>query len=72
MLPKPKHRLGYSKEEVLKICRERKIHHATFWKAFGVNTCSLAEDGKPRYYVCDVERALYDLGQKDGKYHQWD
>ncbi len=72
MLPTPKDPDGYTKEEILAICRERKIHYRTFWKVFGCNTCLLAKDNTIRYYQCDVERALCELGNKDGKFHEWD
>ena len=71
-LPKPKDKMGYTKEEILGICRERKIHHKTFWRVFGVNTVAVADDGTSRFYVCDVERALYELGKSGGKFHLWD
>ena len=71
-LPGCTHRLGYSGKEILKICKDRKIKLSKFWDAFGVNTVAIAEDGKPRYYQCDVERTLYQLGKKDGKFHEWD
>ena len=74
-LPKPKSQLGYSREEVLEICRARKIHHKTFWKAFGINTVGgEIVDGKmeSRLYVCDVERALWKLGKTGGKFHMED
>jgi hypothetical protein len=71
-LPKPKHRLGYSSEEIKAICKAKNIKEADFNEAFGCNTCAVAEDGKPRFYVCDVERALYNLGHSDGVYHEWD
>lgn len=72
MLKPSKDSLGYTKEEILAICRERKIHHAKFWKAFGVNTVSVAKDGTLRYYLCDVEKVLFLLKESDGKYHEWD
>ena len=72
MLPKPKHDYGYTKEQILQICRERKIHHAKFWSAFGVNTCAVDKEMGTIYYPCDVERALYQLGSKDGRFHSWD
>lgn len=62
MLKDPKDDLGYTREEILAICRERKIHHKRFWKAFGVNTVAVADDGTLRYYPVDVERALWKLG----------
>lgn len=71
-LPVPKDRAGYTKAEILAICRDRGIHHRTFWKAFGVNTATLAPDGTLRYYPCDVERALCILGKPGGKFHLWD
>lgn len=71
-LPALTHRLGYSKAEVLKICRDHKVHHATFWKAWGVNTVAIDETGQTRYYPCDIERALYQLKKKDGVNHVWD
>lgn len=73
-LPKPKSKLGYSREEVLAICRDRDIKPETFWEAFGINTVGVEiVDGKreSRLYACDVERALHILG-KGGKDHQWD
>jgi len=72
MLPTPKDTLGYSKEELQSICKDRGIKYSAFSKAFGVNTAAMAADGTPRYYGCDVERALYKLCSKDGKYHVWD
>jgi len=72
MLQNPKDPRGYTKEEILAICRERKIHYKKFWKALGRNTCLLAEDNTIRYYRCDIELALYDLGYNDGKFHEWD
>jgi len=71
MLPKPKSKLGYSADEISKICRDRKIKTNKFWKAFGVNTCVI-ENGESRYYACDVENALYKLKAKDGKFYMWD
>lgn len=74
-LPKPISKLGYSHSEILSICRDRKIHHKRFWKAFGDgNTCALEKVGDEEimiFYVCDVERALHILG-KGGRYHEWD
>ena len=72
MIPKSKDPLGYTQEEILAICKERKIKPKLFNKEFGVNTCAVGKDGKPRYYSCDIERALYNLGCKDGVYHEWD
>lgn len=71
MLPKPKSKYGYSKAEIVEICKERGIKLGNFWKAFGVNTVAI-ENNENRYYTCDVERALYKLQCKDGKNHPWD
>jgi len=70
-IPDPADPLGYTNEEILAICKKRKIKPKAFNKEFGVNTCAVGKDGKPRYYLCDIERALYNLG-KGGKYHEWD
>lgn len=72
MLPEPDLKYGHSKEQVLRICRERGIHYKKFWSAFGVNTCAIDEEGRTCFYTCDIERALYKLGCKDGVYHLWD
>ncbi len=72
MLPEPRSKYGYTKEEVLSICRERKIHHMQFWKAFGVNTVMVNPDGSLIYYKCDVKQALFILRKKDGAWHPWD
>lgn len=71
-LPKPAHKYGYTGEQVKQICRERKIHHKTFSKAFGANTVAVDKKLGVIYYPCDVERALYQLGKQDGVNHQWD
>lgn len=71
-LSKPKDPLGYTRQEIQKICDERGIHMELFWDAFGVNTVGLAKDKTPRFYVCDVERALYRLRADGGKFHLWD
>lgn len=57
-LPKPDRPHGHSRKQVLAICRKHKIHHKTFWKAFGVNTCAVDKDGLINYYTCDIERTL--------------
>lgn len=72
MLNLPKDPRGYTIQELRQICKERKIPFYKFDNAFGVNTAIMAEDGTPRYYRCDVERALWRLKDKDGRYHDWD
>lgn len=72
MLPKPKDKLGYTIEEINSILKKRKISKKNFAKFFGINTVTIGKDNKPRYYICDVERTLYLLKNKDGKYHLWD
>ena len=71
-LKEPKDSLGYSRLEISEICLKLKIQPRKFWKAFGVNTCAVGEDGTSRFYKCDVERALYDLNEACGVYHPWD
>lgn len=72
MLPKPQDKLGYTIEEINSILKKRKISKLKFAKAFGINTVAIGKDNKHRYYTCDVERTLYLLKSKDGKYHEWD
>lgn len=72
MLKKPNNPRGYTNEEIKAICKERKIKNKDFNKAFGCNTCCSDEKGNAIFYVCDVERALNQLGHKDGVYHEWD
>ena len=72
MLPKPEHDSGYTQKQIKEICAERGITDDEFEEAFGVNTCLLDDKLGVIYYPCDVERALYKLGKKDGKYHLWD
>lgn len=71
-LPKPKHELGYPASQLKTILKELHISLKAFDKAFGVNTCSLSETGETIYYVCDIEKALYILGNKLGKNYLWD
>jgi hypothetical protein len=72
MLKPPKDDLGYTQKEIIDICKERKISLKKFNTVFGRNTCAIGKDGKPRYYICDVQRTLYDLRNEDGIYHPWD
>jgi hypothetical protein len=72
MLPTPEHLYGYTKKQILQICRERKIHPKKFWSAFGVNTVALDDKLGTIYYPVDVKKALYELGHKDGEYSDWD
>jgi len=67
-LPKPKSKYGYSQKEVEIICQERNIKIKDFWRAFGVKTV-IVEEGENRYFICDIERTLYKLNCKDGKFH---
>lgn len=72
-LPKSKHRSGYTEKEIEAICKEKGIDIQKFWVAFGVNTCMIDEDNNEViHYHCDVEKALWQLRDKDGKYHPWD
>jgi hypothetical protein len=71
-LPKPKDPEGYSKEEIAEICMKLGIDKKDFWDSFGINTVRRMPDGTHRFYVCDVERTLYNLGFKEGYPHAWD
>ena len=70
-LPKPLHEYGYPSSQLDLILKELKIDKDLFADSFGVNTCVL-DKGELIYYVCDVERALHQLGHKLGKFHLWD
>jgi hypothetical protein len=72
-LPKPKDTRGYTTKEIKKICKDRKISMPDFNDAFGVNTCCYDKKSDTYYfYIYDVERALYNLRNKDGIFHCWD
>lgn len=70
-LPKCKGKYGYTTKQIREICKELKIDENLFWESFGINTCAMWR-GMANYYRCDVEKALYNLGHKLGKYHEWD
>jgi hypothetical protein len=71
MLPKPHGKYGYTAEQITEICKERNITEKAFWASFGRNTVAVVK-GKENYYPCDVEKALFNLGVEDGKWHPWD
>lgn len=73
-LPRPNHKYGYTKDQIKEICKSEKIKEKDFWKAFGINTCPVIDEktNEVAYYPCDIERALYILGNKMGKNHLWD
>ena len=57
-IPEPKNPMGYTRREILDIIRPIGIHHNTFWKKFGVNTCGVGPNGESLMYPCDVELAI--------------
>ena len=73
-LPKSKDNRGYTRQEILDMIRPLKIHHRTFWKKFGRNTC--AYDPKTNtvfYYECDVITAIRCCLEKRNKFSwEWD
>jgi hypothetical protein len=71
-LPKPKHKLGYPISQVKEILKKLNISMEKFDKAFGVNTCALDKKGETIIFKCDLERTLYQLRHKLGKFHLWD
>jgi hypothetical protein len=72
MLTKPKNEMGYTKEELKKICQDRKISFKKFNTTFGVNTVAVGKNGELYFYECDVRKTLYELGDKDGVWSDWD
>jgi hypothetical protein len=72
-LPKPSGTYGYTDQDIAEICSIYDITEEQFGVAFGCgNTCAIDEQGRTNYYVCDVERALYNLGHPEGRFHVWD
>lgn len=71
MIPKSKSKNGYTADEIKRICKDRKIKLKDFNIAIGVNT-GIIENGKLLTYKCDIEKALWNLKHKDGKFHTWD
>jgi len=69
---KPTGQYGYTEKDIKKLCKEKSIPINLFWKAFSVNTVAIDDNGDNNYYSCDVETALYKLGDKDGRDHLWD
>ena len=72
MLPKSKNKHGYTRVEMDTICEQYGITKAKFYKTLGINTGMIDKKGNFLTYSCDVERALHQLGIKDGVYHPWD
>jgi hypothetical protein len=54
------------------ILKELGISWDKFGEVFGTNTMCMGKNGETILYKCDVERALWLLGHKLGKYHWWD
>jgi len=72
-LPEPLHEYGYPISQLRQILKDLNISDKDFDDSFGVNTCTFDEKFEEVIiYQCDVERALYKLGHKFGKYHEWD
>ncbi|KKK81548.1 hypothetical protein LCGC14_2812340 [marine sediment metagenome] len=69
---KPSGEYGFTPNDIKKLCKGKGIPIKVFFHAFGINTCALDKNGVTNYYLCDVERALYELGDKDGVFHLWD
>jgi hypothetical protein len=72
-LPKPKNKYGYTRKEIEEIIQELDIDSKKFWNQFGTNTCMIDKKGNTIYYICDIERTLWELGFESlGKFHSWD
>lgn len=68
-----KYKIGYTRQEVLDKIRPLKIHHKTFWKKFGINTCPVLPNGEGGYYKWDVELAIRCcLEKRDKTVAEWD
>jgi len=72
-LPKPKHKYGYTADQIKEICKTYKIAQKKFWEFFGVNTCMLDKKLGSIYYPVDVERTLaFILGYRKVSLAEWD
>ena len=72
-LPKSKHKHGYTKQEILDIIRPLGIHHKTFNKKMGVNTCSISSTGELLYYGYDITVAIRCcLEKREKTFTEWD
>ena len=71
-LLEPENPMGYTNAEIKKICKDLKIKIKDFNMAFGINTCTMDENGKSLFYKCDIERALWILSKPGGVHHIWD
>ena len=72
-LPKQTRKWGYTGKEVLKILKQYNIKEEDYNEKFGVNTCSIDEDGEVLYYACDIKIAIRCCIEKRDKYqYEWD
>ncbi len=73
-LPKSKHKIGYTKQEILDIIRPLGIHHNTFWRKLGINTCGMdMATGESLMYEGDVKLAIRCcLEKRDKHVYEWD
>jgi hypothetical protein len=72
ILPKSKHELGYTAEEVKAICKKYKVTEKQFNEKFGVNTCSLhPETNEILYYDCDIIRTI-SMIKENRDMHPWE
>lgn len=58
---------------VLARLRKEGIHHKTFWKKFGAQTCPVFEDGETGYYSGDIEQCIIWCKEKrEPRVYEWD
>jgi len=61
------------KEAVLSLLRQHKIHHKTFWKKFGCQTCPVFPDGKTGFYEHDIKQCIiWCLEKREPHSWEWD
>lgn len=54
-MPQPDDHDCYTKKQILSVLKSLKIHHMTFWKKFGINTCiSHPVSGETLFFQRDV------------------
>lgn len=60
-LPKSKHKLGYTRDEIIEIAKINNIDEKLMFENLGVNTGAITEEGVFLTYHCDIENAMHKI-----------
>ncbi len=60
-LPKSKHKLGYTRDEIIEIAKINNIDEKLMFESLGVNTGVITEEGVFLTYHCDIKNAMYKI-----------